>query len=124
MRLEGVVQEVIGRAVIGVGRAGDHDDRQVLGIGAGNRVDRREPADAEGHYGGGRPAGPRVPFGGIAAIEFVAAADLLQLLVRQKLVEQDEIEISRDHEVMFKSDSRQPRRKVAPNSIHMISLRI
>jgi hypothetical protein len=37
---------VLGRAVIGVGRTGHQDHRQVLGVRAGERIEGGESADA------------------------------------------------------------------------------
>ena len=51
------------------------EDRQVLGVRAGHRVDRAEFSDAVGGADGTHAPDTCVPVGGVARVEFVAAAD-------------------------------------------------
>jgi len=101
-----MVHQVLSRAIVGVGRARHQDDRQVLGIGAADRIDGGETADTEGDHSGGRAARASVTLRAITTIQLVAAIDLLQILVRQKLVEQDQVEIARDGKMMLQPDLR------------------
>ncbi len=101
MGCQRVVQQMLRRAVVGVGRAGDQYDGKILGIGAGNGVDGGKTADAECYHRGGGAVGTCIAFGAVTAVQFIAAVDLFQILVRQQLVEQDQIEIAGDGEVMF-----------------------
>src|SRR5271169_370690 len=96
-----MVHQVLARTVVGIGRTGHQYDRQILGISAADRVDGGEPANTEGDHGGGRAARASVTFGTIAAVEFVTAIYLLKLLIRQKLVKQDQVEIARYRKMML-----------------------
>jgi hypothetical protein len=73
------------RAIVGIGGAGHQDDRQVLGVGAGDRIDCRKPADAKGDHGSSRTTSAGVSLGAVAAIQFVAAIDLFQVLISSKV---------------------------------------
>ena len=106
MRRERVVDQMLRRAIVGVGCAGHQDDRQVFGVGAGDRVDGGKSADAEGDDGRGRTAGAGVSFGAVAAVQFIAAIDLLQLLVRQQLVEQNQVEVAGDRKMVLQTNLR------------------
>ena len=61
MRAERMVQQMLGRAVVGVGRAGHQNDWQVLGVGATDRVEGRKRADAEGDDGGSHTSARAYP---------------------------------------------------------------
>ena len=109
------------RLRVAVDPADDGDDGQVLGVGAGHGVQGAEPADAVGHDEGRDPVGPRVPLGGVAGVQLVAAADHLEAGVLQELVEQDEVEVAGDGEVVADPGLLQPGRQVvadrAPTSL-------
>ena len=106
MGRERVVDQMVRRAIIGVGCAGHQDDRQVFGVGAGDGVDRGQSTDAEGHDRGGRTAGAGVAFSTVAAVQLVAAIDLLQVLVGQQLVKQNEVEIAGDRKMVLEPNLR------------------
>ena len=89
-----MMQQMLGRAIVGIGSAGHQDDRQVLGVGACNRVDGGKSADAKGNYGRSSATCAGISFGAVAAVQFVAAIDLFQLFIRQKLIEQDQVEVT------------------------------
>jgi len=88
MRGEGMVQQMFGRPIIGVWRARHQNDRKVLGIGAANRIQGRERAYAKGDDAGRSPIGAGVSLGAEAAVQFVAAVDLSEVLSGQELIEQ------------------------------------
>ena len=94
MRRERVVQQMLRRTIVGIGGAGHEDDRQVLGVGARDGVDRGKSADAESDYRRSRTTCSGVSLGAVAAVQFVAAIDLFQLFIRQKLIEQDQVEVT------------------------------
>jgi len=96
-----MMQQMLGRAIVGIGRAGHQDDRQVLSIGAGDRVDGGKAAHAEGDRGRGRTTSTGVSLGAVAATQFIAAIDLFQVLIRQKLIEQHQVKVTCDSEMMF-----------------------
>ena len=122
MRGKRVMEQMIGGPIVGVGRARNHDHRQIFGIGAGDGVDRRKAADAEGDDGRRRPAGAGVTLRGLTAVEFIAAVNLLKPPIRQELVEKHEVEISRDHEMVLQANLSQTRCEVTADIIHFSSL--
>ena len=81
-----VVNQMLCRAVVAVGGAGYQDNRQILGIGAADRVNGGKPAHAESDYGSCRPTRTRVALGAVTAVQLIAAIDLLQFLDGQQLV--------------------------------------
>jgi hypothetical protein len=89
------------RAIVGIGSAGHQDDRQVLGVGACDCIDRRKSADAESDYRRSRTTCSGVSFGAVATIQFVAAVDLFQVFIGQKLIEQDEVKVAYDRKMML-----------------------
>ena len=92
---------MLGRTIVGIGRAGHQDHRQVLGVGAGDRIDGGKSADAESDDGRRHAASAGISLGTVAAIQFVAAIDLFQVLIRQKLIEQDQVEVTGDSKMML-----------------------
>jgi hypothetical protein len=50
--------------------------------------------------------GASVTFCTVAAIQLIAAIDLLQILIGQKLVKQDEVEVTRNCKVMLQPNPR------------------
>lgn len=93
--------------VIRVRRTGNEDDRQVLGMGAPQCVDGRKCSDAEGHDGTGCPSGPRIALCGKAAIQLVTAINLFEPVLSKKLIEENEVIITRHREMMRDADLRQ-----------------
>ena len=69
-----------------VGHAREVEDRQVLGIGAGHRADRAEFADAVGGADGADTADAGVAVGGVGSIEFIAAANPVDIGMRDDRV--------------------------------------
>ena len=69
-----------------VGHAREVEDRQVLGIGAGHRADRAEFADAVGGADGADTADAGVAVGGVGGIEFIAAANPVDIGMRDDRV--------------------------------------
>jgi hypothetical protein len=81
------VEDAVGPVVVGVGPAGDADDGEVLAVRAGDGVEHAEPPDGEGD--GARPhaARARVPVGGVAGVELVAAPHEAEARLGDQVVE-------------------------------------
>ena len=77
MRAERMVEQMVRGPVIAVGRAGHQNDGQILGISPADRIEGRERADAEGDDGSRCTLRPCIALGAEAAIQLVAAIDLL-----------------------------------------------
>ena len=82
VRAHRVVHDVIGDGVIGVGTRRHEDHRKAFGVGARHPVERGVRAHVVGGEHGAGPVDPGVALGGVGGIELVAAADLLEVLVR------------------------------------------
>ena len=108
MRAEAVMQDVVGAGVVGV-VAGRHEDhRQPFGVRAGDAVERGERSDVHGGDDRAAAVDPSIGLGGIRGVELVAAADLLHVLVREQLVQQDQVVVAWDHEVVLDADLLKP----------------
>jgi hypothetical protein len=103
MGREGMVDEVIRGAIVGVGRTGDQDYGQILSVCSADSVHGGKPTDAERHNRGSGSAHAGIALRGITAIQFIAAIDLLQVLVLQQLIKQHQIKLTRNCEVMFQT---------------------
>src|SRR4051812_27131273 len=108
MDTERMMQMVVCSRIIRVVSPRDEDHGKVLSVGAANPAECGESANIEGDDERPCPVHTSVPFGSIGCIQLVTAADLLYMLVPEKLVEQDEIIIARHHEVMLESNLLKP----------------
>ena len=93
-----IAQGVMHQRAVGlggeVGHAREVEDRQVLGVGAGHRTDRAELADAVGGADGADTPDAGVAVGGVGGVEFVAAADPVDIGMRDDGVLHGEGEIA------------------------------
>lgn len=89
-----MVEDTVGAIVIGVRATDDADDREVLAVGTGDGVDDAEATHSEGDDAGTHASGASIAICGIASIELVAAADELEGLLCQQVVQQDQIEVA------------------------------
>jgi hypothetical protein len=112
VRAQAVMQEMIGAGVVGV-VAGRHEDhRQPFGVSPGHAVERGERSDVHGGKDRAAAVDPGIGFGGVGRVELVTAADLLHVLVRKQLVEQDQVVVPGHHEVVLDTDLLEPRREI------------
>ena len=77
MRAERMMEQMVRGPVVAVGRAGHQNDGQILGVSAADRIECRERADAEGDDGSCCTPRPGIALGAEAAVQLVAAIDLL-----------------------------------------------
>ena len=77
MRAESMMEQMVRGPVIAVGRAGDQNNGEILGVSATDRIEGRERAYAEGDDGSRCTPCPCIALGAEAAIQLVAAIDLL-----------------------------------------------
>jgi hypothetical protein len=68
-------REIVGLVVARWRRAREHDERHVLGVRAGARIEERKAADAVGHAGEREAAIARVRIRGVARVQLVRASD-------------------------------------------------
>jgi hypothetical protein len=87
---DGVVDDVIGAGVVGVVAGRDEDQGQPFCVSPGHAVKCGECPYVEGGDERAAAVDPGIGFGGIRCVELVTATDLLNVLVRQQLIEQDQ----------------------------------
>lgn len=73
-----MVEDSVGSVIVGVGTTDDANERQVLTVRAGDRIQNAESADGERDDARADAAGPRVAVGGVPGIKLVTAADVVQ----------------------------------------------
>src|SRR5437879_1738423 len=108
-------------AVVSVWRTRDHDYREIFSIRAAYGVDGRKPTDAESHHRGRRAACASITLGRVTAVQFIATIDLLQVLVFQKLIEQNQVEVTCDRKMMLQAYLRQTSGQIGSDSIHSVN---
>src|SRR5271165_6703280 len=113
-----MVQKVLRCPIIGVGRPRNQNDRQILGIGASDRIEGRKRSHAERDDGGGCAVSAGISLRAETAIELIGAIYLCHILVCQKLVQQYEVVVACNREVMLQSDLRKASCEVAADGIH------
>ena len=84
------MQQMFGRAVVGVRRPGHQNHGEVFGISAADSIDCGKPADVESHDRRRGTARPSIALRGVATIQLVATINLFQFLVLQKLIKQNQ----------------------------------
>lgn len=106
------MQEVVSAGVVGVVTGRHEDHRQPFGVSPGHAVERGERSDVHGGNDRAAAVDPGIGFGGVGRVELVTAADLLHVLVRQRLVEQDQVVVPGHHEAVLDTDLLEPRREI------------
>jgi hypothetical protein len=92
---DSVMQDPVTAVIVGVGTTHDANERQVLTVSSGDGVDDAQTPDGEGDHHGSHTLPSGVPIRGIAGIDLVAATDVVQSWLRQQMIQQDEVKISR-----------------------------
>jgi hypothetical protein len=100
----GVVKNSVGPIVIGVGTTYYANERQVLAVRAGDRVDNAEAANGEGHDTRADAAGAGVTISGVPGVELVAAAYVLETRLGDEVVEECQVEVARNGEHVRHAD--------------------
>src|SRR5258708_7970526 len=117
VRANRVMEEMIGTRIIGIVSRRDENHWQAFGISTHHSVERRKGSNIEGSNDRPNSIGPCIPFSSICRIEFIATTDLLNILVPQKLIKQNEVIVTWDHEVVFQADLLEPRREIISNRV-------
>ena len=108
-----MVEDPVGAVVVGVGSADDADEGEVLAVGAGDGVEDAEAADGEGDDARANALGARVAVGGVAGVELVAAADEVEVWLRDEVVEECQVEVAGDGEHVPHADLHEAAGQVA-----------
>lgn len=93
-----MVEDPVGAVVVRIGSSDDANHRQILAVSSGNGVEDAESSDGEGDDASTDAPGTRVSVGGIASVEFVAAADEVEAWLGDEVVEQRQVEVAGDGE--------------------------
>lgn len=108
-----VVKNSVCPVVIGVGTTDYANERQVLAVRAGDRVEDAEAADGEGHDARADAAGAGVAVSGVPGVELVAAADVVEARLGDEVVEECQVEVAGDGEHVRHADLDEPACQVA-----------
>ena len=90
------------------GHADEVEDRQVLGIGTGDAVERAEFTDAIGGANSADPSNARIAVSGVGGVELVAAADPAHLFAEADGVVNRKGKVAGDAEDIGDTDLTQP----------------
>ena len=96
-----VMQQLVFGCRVRIGASGDRDQGKIFSARARHRVKHAEAAHAEGNYhrrGATGRAG--VSISRVAGVEFVAAADHLELGVLEQLIKQHKVIVARHGEIV------------------------
>mmetsp|Transcript_4904 Transcript_4904/g.8976 ORF Transcript_4904/g.8976 Transcript_4904/m.8976 type:complete len:577 (-) Transcript_4904:25-1755(-) len=110
-----VVENVVGGEIIGVRAATHADDGEILAIGTRNSINDAETSDTESNDNAANSLPAGITISGITSVQFIAAPNHLQLLVLDKLIEEEEVEITRDSEDMVAANLNKSVAKVNTN---------
>src|SRR5260370_20011929 len=99
--------------IIGVWAAGDQDHRKALSICRSESVERRQSPYGVSDYTGRSTVCARITFSSKSTIEFVAAVNLLDVLIQKKPIQKNYIVIPCYCKVMLKPDLLKPGRQIA-----------
>jgi len=109
----GVVKNSVCPVVIGVGTTDYANERQVLAVRPGDRVEDAETANGEGHDARADAAGAGVAVSGVPGVELVAAANVVEARLGDEMVEECQVEVAGDGKHVRHADLDKPARQVA-----------
>src|SRR5260370_6549992 len=104
VRAERMMEKMVCAWIIRVVTCGHKNHWQAFSVGPGYPVEGRKGSHIERSHDCSNAIDPCIALSRIRSIEFIAAANLLHMLIPQKLVEQNEIVVPRDHEVVFQAN--------------------
>ena len=110
---DGMMKNPIGTVIVRIRTSTDAYNREILTVRAGNCVDHTEASEGEGDDAGTDAALARVSVGGVAGVELVAAADVVEAGLGDEVVEEREVEVSGDGEDVGDADLDEAARQVA-----------
>jgi len=113
---DGVVEDPTRTIVVGVGPTNDADQRQVLAVRSGDRVEHAEPANGERDNASADTSSTGVAIGSVPGVELVAAADDVERGLSDEVVEQSEVEVAGNGENIGDTDFNEAAREVAAES--------
>ena len=88
--------------IVCVGAAGYEYHGKALGVGRGERVERRQGTHGVSDYTGCGAVCARIAFSSKSTIEFIATVDLLDVLVEEKLIQKNKVVVPGYGKVMLK----------------------
>jgi hypothetical protein len=109
-----VMEDPVRSVVVGVGPTNYTNHWQVVTVSASNSVDNAEPADRECDHASAHALGARIPVSSVPSVELVAAADQVQLLLGNQVVQKRKVEVAGHGEHIPHADLHEPSGQVAP----------
>lgn len=111
-----MVEDPVSSVVVGIGTSDDANQRQILAVRTGDRIEDAEPTDGESDDARTDAPGSSVAIGGVPSIEFVAAADVVERRLGDEVVKEGEVEVARNGEDIGDADLHEPASEVATQS--------
>lgn len=108
-----MVEDPTRTVVVGVGSANDADQRQVLAVRSGDRVEHAEPANGERDNARADSSSTRIAIGSVPGVELVAAADDVERGLSDEVVKQREVEVPGNGENVGDTDFNEAASEVA-----------
>ena len=108
-----VRQNPVGSIVIGDGPTNNANEREVFTVSTSDRVEHTEPTNGESNNASADATGPRVAVGGVACVEFITAANVVETRLGDEVVEESEVKVTWYREYVSDIDLNELTSKVA-----------
>lgn len=91
-----MMEDPISPVVIGIRPADYTNHRQILTVRAGNSIDHAQSTNGERDGAGANSSGPGIAVGGVPSVELIAATDQVEPGLVDQVVQEGQVEVSRD----------------------------
>ena len=108
-----MVKNPVGAVIVRIRSTNYTNHRQILTIGTRNCVQNAEAAHSERHHTSSHAPRTGVAVGSVAGIEFVAAADVVELRLGDQVIKQRQVKVSGNREDILDADLNEPPCQVA-----------
>lgn len=92
------MQDSVGTKIVRIGPTHNTDQRKILAVRARNRVDYTQSSNSKRDDTRAHAPAPRVAVRSVSSIKFVAASNVFQLRLRDEVVEEGEVKVTRHGE--------------------------
>lgn len=103
-----MMEDPISPIIIGVGSSDNANNREIFTVSTSNGVDDAEAANGERDDTGTNPTRPGVSISSIASIELIAAANVVEPRLSNKVIKKGQVEVTRHGEDIFNPNLDKP----------------
>lgn len=111
-----MVKDPVSSIVVGVRTSNNTNQRQILTVRTGDRIENAESTHGERDDTSTDAARASVAIGGVPGIQFVAATDVVKPRLGDEVVEEGEVEVAGDRENISDANLDEPASEVATQS--------